>query len=58
MRQENLDIRQQNLDLIGQFSTGVVSSEREVVTTGASLAGINTNSNVNVGGTSGGGSNY
>ena len=58
LRQENLDIRQQNLELIGQFSTGVVSSEREVVTTGASLAGINTNSNISVGGTSGGGSNY
>ena len=50
--------QQRPLDLIGQFSTGVVSSEREVVTTGASLAGINTISNVNVGGTSGGGSNY
>ena len=53
-----MGIRQQNLELIEQFSTGVVSSEREVVITGASLAGINTNNNVSVGGTSGGGSNY
>jgi AAA15 family ATPase/GTPase len=58
LRQENLDIRQQNLELIEQFSTGVISTERQVVTTGASLAGIST-TNVSVGGTSGGGgSNY
>jgi AAA15 family ATPase/GTPase len=58
LRQENLDIRQQNLELIEQFSTGVISTERQVVTTGASLAGVST-TNISVGGTSGGGgSNY
>jgi hypothetical protein len=56
--QEIAELRQENLELIEQFSTGVISTERQVVTTGASLAGVST-TNISVGGTSGGGgSNY
>ena len=49
LRQENLDIRKQNLSLVEQFSTGVISTERREVATGASIAGVNTTSAVNVG---------
>ena len=40
LRQENLEIRQQNLKLVEQFSRGVTSTEAEIITTGANIAGI------------------
>ena len=45
LREENLEIRKQNLDLVEQFSTGITSTERQELATGASIAGITTTSN-------------
>jgi len=65
LREENLEIRRQNLSLVEQFATGVVSTERQELATGASIAGVSTTSAVtsgtnlstgNIGGSTGGGS--
>ena len=57
MREENLEIRKQNLNLIQDFSTGVTATERTQIGTGANIAGIRTTSAITSGGnlTSGGG---
>jgi|TARA_A100001515_G_scaffold128583_1_gene114920 uncharacterized protein VirK/YbjX len=56
LREENLEIRRQNLNLIQDFSTNVTATERRQIGTGADIAGIRTTSAVTSGGslTSGG----
>ena len=56
LREENLEIRRQNLNLIQDFSTGVTATEQRQIGTGADIAGIRTTSAVSSGGslTSGG----
>ena len=60
-----MEIRKQNLSLVEQFATGVVSTERQELATGASIAGVSTTSAItsgtnlstgNTGGSTGGGS--
>ena len=36
-----METLQQNLNLVEQFSRGVTSTEAEIITTGANIAGIN-----------------
>jgi hypothetical protein len=56
LREENLEIRRQNLNLIQDFSTNVTATERRQIGTGADIAGIRTTSAITSGGslTSGG----
>ena len=56
LREENLEIRRQKLNLIQDFSTNVTATERRQIGTGADIAGIRTTSAVTSGGslTSGG----
>ena len=67
LREENLEIRRQNLNLIQDFSTNVTATERRQIGTGADIAGIRTTSAVTSGGSlssggsvggSGGGGGY